>query len=213
MARANEVAYTYIRSRILDGTYRPAQRLIEEQLSEEIKVSRNTIKRALLQLEAEQLVTIEKNKGASVKSFTIDEIAEYYEVRRALEVIVVGAAIDRITDDEIDTLKGIYRHMCELRVAKDFDGYSKLNKQFHETIYQASGKRIAVNLIRNIKTQLMRFQFRTMLVPGRSDASAAEHKWLLDAFVARDKQAAIAAIETHVSNVSKAILENRELYY
>ena len=51
MKRANEIAYDHIKNRILDGIYRPAQRLLEAQLSDEIGVSRNTVKKVLLKLE------------------------------------------------------------------------------------------------------------------------------------------------------------------
>ena len=74
MIRANQIAYDYIRSRIIDGTFRPAERLVEAQLAQDIGVSRNTVKKVLLQIEQERLITIEDNKGARVLSLSIEEI-------------------------------------------------------------------------------------------------------------------------------------------
>ncbi len=212
MKRPNQIAYEYIKGRILDGTYRPAERLVEAQLAEEIGVSRNTVKKVLLQIEQERLLVIEDNKGARVHSLTIEEIQEYYEIRKCLEVLVVQAAVEKIGEDDLARMEAILARMDELRDAEDFDAYSQHNKLFHEIIYEASEKTIAVEMIRGIKTQLTRFQFRTMVAPGRADNSIIEHRALLEGFKARDKEAVTEAIIAHISNVSQTISRFKALF-
>ncbi|MDD3523629.1 MAG: GntR family transcriptional regulator [Candidatus Cloacimonetes bacterium] len=213
MIRANQIAYEYIRSRIIDGTFRPAQRLVEAQLAQDIGVSRNTVKKVLLQIEQERLITIEDNKGARVLSLSIEEIQEYYEIRRSLEVLVVRAAVRRITDEELMRMRQILVEMVELKKNQDYDNYSKGNRRFHDIIYDASGKTVAVEMIKGIKMQLIRFQFRTMLAPGRSDNSVLEHQALLDALANRDEEAATLAITRHIDNVVDTIVKYKALFY
>ena len=213
MIRANQIAYEYIRSRIIDGTFRPAQRLVEAQLAQDIGVSRNTVKKVLLQIEQERLITIEDNKGARVLSLSIEEIQEYYEIRRSLEVLVVRAAVRRITDEELMRMRQILAEMVELKKNQDYDNYSKGNRRFHDIIYDVSGKTIAVEMIKGIKMQLIRFQFRTMLAPGRSDNSVLEHQALLDALANRDEEAATLAITRHIDNVVDTIVKYKALFY
>jgi DNA-binding GntR family transcriptional regulator len=213
MIRANQIAYDYIRSRIIDGTFRPAERLVEAQLAQDIGVSRNTVKKVLLQIEQERLITIEDNKGARVLSLSIEEIQEYYEIRRALEVLVVRSAVHRITEQELEDMRRILEEMVELKKNQDYDAYSKYNRRFHEIIYDASGKTIAVEMIKSIKMQLIRFQFRTMLAPGRSDNSILEHQALLDALSKRDEEAASQAITRHIDNVARTIVKYKALFY
>lgn len=213
MIRANQIAYDYIRSRIIDGTFRPAERLVEAQLAQDIGVSRNTVKKVLLQIEQERLITIEDNKGARVLSLSIEEIQEYYEIRRALEVLVVRSAVHRITEQELEDMRRILEEMVELKKNQDYDAYSKCNRRFHDIIYDASGKTIAVEMIKSIKTQLIRFQFRTMLAPGRSDNSVLEHQALLDALSKRDEEAASLAIARHIDNVVHTIVKYKALFY
>jgi DNA-binding GntR family transcriptional regulator len=213
MIRANQIAYEYIRSRIIDGTFRPAQRLVEAQLAQDIGVSRNTVKKVLLQIEQERLITIEDNKGARVLSLSIEEIQEYYEIRRSLEVLVVRAAVRRITDEELMRMRQILVEMVELKKNQDYDNYSKGNRRFHDIIYDASGKTVAVEMIKGIKMQLIRFQFRTMLAPGRSDNSVLEHQALLDALANRDEEAATLAITRHIDNVVDTIVKYKALLY
>ncbi len=212
MVRANQLAYQYIREKILDGTYRPAQRLIEAQLADEIGVSRNTIKKAFLQLSEEKLIVIEDNKGASVVSLSLEEVLQYYEVRRTLEMLVLESAAVLITDEEISGLKSIYEEMVVFNHCGDYDQYSAYNKKFHNIIYNASGKNVAVEMIRGIKTQLSRFQLRTILVPGRAENSLKEHEDLFNALSARDKTKAVEAIETHLNNIMTTIVKYKNLF-
>ena len=84
MKRPAEIAYDFIKERILEGVYYPSQKLIENDLSLEIGVSRNTVKKALLKLEQENLIVMENNKGATIKAFTLDEINNYFKITQTI---------------------------------------------------------------------------------------------------------------------------------
>ncbi|WMJ83689.1 GntR family transcriptional regulator [Oscillospiraceae bacterium LTW-04] len=213
MVRANEIAYAYIKARILDGTFRPAQRLVEAQLVEDIGVSRNTIKKALMLLSREGLVTIEDNKGATIRSLDLEEVAQYYEIRIALEKIVVQHAAKNITESDLDEMASLLDKMKSLSAVKDFDTYSECNRQFHNIIYVAARKPIIADIIQNIKTQLKRFQIKTMLVPGRADRSLEEHEAILNALRNHDAVVAEKVIVTHVSHVVETITEYKNLFF
>jgi DNA-binding GntR family transcriptional regulator len=208
MSRPMDTAYQHMKQKILDGTYKPSQKLIESQLSEEIGVSRNTIKKALLKLEQENLVKIEDNKGATIKSFTLEEVINYLEIREVLEGMVAGTATSNISDDELTMLEETIEKMAEHLQHNRFDEYSSLNKEFHTIIYKASKKVQAVELINIIKTQLIRYQFRTILVPGRNENSITEHKRILKALKARDEEEAVNAAKAHIKNVRLTIEQN-----
>lgn len=213
MKRPNEVAYEYIKSRILDGTYHPAQRMLEVHLADEIGVSRNTVKKALLRLAQEQLVVIENNKGASVRSLDTDEVTQYMEIREELEAIIVRQAALNIDEKAVEELEKVYEKMQVLCRKEDFDIYSKYNTQFHTIIYRASRKPIITSYCLNIKTQLSRFQFRTMLVPERSIQSLEEHNEILKAMKQRNPDDAEKAIRAHMSNLLNTILKYKKLFF
>ncbi len=205
-----DTAYDHIKRRILDGTFRPSQKITENQLSEEIGVSRNTVIKALLKLEQENLVTIEKNKGATVKSFTLREVMNYVEIREALEGLSIRSSVRNISDEAVRRLSGILMEMEECVRSSKLDGYSDLNRAFHEIIYSASDNEQAVEMIKMIKTQLNRFHFKTILVPGRNRESHAEHEQIYQALLHRNEEAAEAAIRKHVSNLRRTIERNYE---
>lgn len=212
MERPNERAYEYIKSRILSGVFHPAERLVEATLASKIGVSRNTVRKALQKLESEKLIVIENNKGASVVALDMSEIQQYYEIRLMLEVMVVKDAAERISDEAISKLEMMYASMQNLSAEKKYDEYSAMNREFHNIIYSSSEKNVAVDMILEIKNQLRRFQIRTMMVPGRSDNSLAEHKKLLDALKAHDPETAAVAISEHIGNVYGTIEKFRLLF-
>lgn len=208
MKNQSELAYEFMRKRILDGTYRPAQRLVESQLSEIIGVSRNTIKKALLMLEQENLVTIEKNKGATIKSFTLDEVMNYFEIREVIEGLIAKKAARYITDEDIDRLGQTLKDMKGFMENSQFDDYSRLNKEFHSIISGACDNIQAIEMANSIKTQLIRYHFRTILIPGRSERSYKEHEQIYEALNNHDEKLAEESIRYHIASVRETIREN-----
>lgn len=208
MKRPAEIAYDFIKERILDGVYHPSQKLIENDLAKEIGVSRNTVKKALLKLEQENLILLEENKGATIKAFSLDEINNFLKIREALEGLIAYDAAERITDEQIAQLKRILMDMKIHLENRAFDDYSNGNLQFHEVIYTASNNPQAVDVVKIIKQQLKRLQFKTILVPGRNEHSIEEHQRILNALESRDPDLAEKRLKDHVLNVRQTILEN-----
>ena len=101
MKRVNtDVAYEYIRKKILSGEYAPGSYLLTELLAKNINVSRTPIRDALRKLETDGLVTIRAHLGASVKQMQLKEFREMSELRLALESHAAGlAALNRTEDD------------------------------------------------------------------------------------------------------------------
>ncbi|WP_394233609.1 GntR family transcriptional regulator [Niallia oryzisoli] len=208
MSQQTETAYQYVKERILDGTYKPSQKLIEAQLSQDVGVSRNTIKKALLMLSRENLVDLEKNKGATIKSYTMEEVVNYMQIRGVLEGLVAKIATKKITDTDLKALEQIVQQMKKYTEENDFDQYTLLNNEFHEIIYKASENKQAVEMINTIKNQLKRINFRSLLLPGRNQESLQEHIEIYEALKNRNEKAAAEAVEHHVDHVRKVIVQN-----
>lgn len=97
----SDIAYDYIRKRILNGTYLTGQSLMTKDLAAEIGVSRTPVRDALRQLEADGLVVIRAHLGASVKTMTFREFKEMCGLRLALETYAAGLAAESRTNDEL----------------------------------------------------------------------------------------------------------------
>src|SRR5690625_3161081 len=109
--KTTEDVYTFLKNKIVTGEYKPSERLAESTLATNLKVSRNTVKNALLMLQKENLVEIEKHKGAFVKAFTLEEILNYLEIREVLEGIIIKSVVTEITDKSLEKLENIIEEM------------------------------------------------------------------------------------------------------
>ncbi|WP_312352990.1 GntR family transcriptional regulator, partial [Aminipila sp.] len=91
-----------LRERILKGEYIIGEKIIENQIATEFRVSRTPIRDAFKQLETEGLIDYIPNRGSFAKGFTKQDMQDIYSVRSALEQLAIEWAIERITDDELE---------------------------------------------------------------------------------------------------------------
>ena len=94
-----------LRQSILNFQLKPGQRLIEREFIDRLGVSRTTFREAIRELAAEGLLTVVAQKGARVSAPSLEEAVDLYEVRAALECLVVTRFVERAHDKEIRSLK------------------------------------------------------------------------------------------------------------
>jgi DNA-binding FadR family transcriptional regulator len=75
----------------------------------------------------------------------------------------------------------------------------------HGRILEISGHATVARLIATLKSQLVRFQYRTILLPGRSEHSFSEHSRIVQAIGDGDADGAEQAMRTHLSYVAEAL--------
>ncbi|PKL07288.1 MAG: GntR family transcriptional regulator [Spirochaetae bacterium HGW-Spirochaetae-9] len=213
MRNQTNQAYQIIRERILSGAYRPTESLTELTLAQELAVSRNTIKKALLKLASERLVVIEENKRAVVRSFTIDEVLQYLRVREILEGLVIREAIPLMKQSDFEEMESILASMKEKLAAGELKEYSQGNWRFHQVVYRLCPNLPAVEIVLSIKNQLNRYNVKTIFIQGRGANSFAEHRAILDAIEKRDLDEAERLIRMHVSNMREVLKKYHELLF
>lgn len=213
MANQTTEVYNSLKNKIINGEYFPSESLPEQELSKQYGVSRNTIKKVLLMLEKERLVTIELNKGAKVRSYSLSEVLEFLELRACLEGFITRKAVPAITDEQIIELGNILKIMKGHYDNQQLLLYSQNNQLFHNIIYTACPNKTAVEMTINLKTQMSKYNTKTILVPGRDSQSFAEHSAIYDAIKNRDPELAEALMVRHISNVRKTFEENYTLLF
>jgi DNA-binding GntR family transcriptional regulator len=194
-----------LRAAIVAGRLQPNERLIESDLAGSLGVSRSVVRAALVRLEHEGLVEHERHRGARVRLVEQSEAVEILEARAVLEGLAARLAAQRATHEDTRRLEAILAGMRRLREADDLLGVSDENARLHRLVVEISGHTTAARLIGALNSQMVRFQYRTILLPGRSERSAAEHAAIVQAIVAGDGDAAEAAMRTHLSHVADAL--------
>jgi DNA-binding GntR family transcriptional regulator len=200
-------AYAALHRAIVGGELSPGERLIEEELAERLGLSRGAVRGAILRLGHEGLVVRERNRGARVRRFTSDEAVEILEARAALESLAAGYAALRRTDEEKRELQAIVKDMERLQREGELLAMSERNAVMHRRILEISGHQVAGDICSRLHSQVVRFQFRTVLAPGRSKRSLAEHRRIVSAIAAGDRAAAESAMREHLTNVASVLAD------
>lgn len=207
-ARADiDTGYEQLRTEIVAGHLMPNQRLIEAELVSKLGVGRAAIRAILARLDHDGLVVRELNRGARVRMVTLEEAVEMTQARGALEALAARQAAQLATDEDIAEIRAVHQRMVEQVESGNLVCYSETNRQLHSRILAASRHTTLQRLVDDLKAQVVRFQYRSILTPGRPLQSLAEHTALVDAIAGRDPDAAEAAMRRHLTAVTQALRE------
>ena len=161
-----EDGYARLHDAIISGRLQPNERLVEAELIDLLGVSRTAVRTALVRLAQEGLVVHERNRGARVRYVDETEAVEIVLARAALEALAVRQAAEHATPDDVAELRAILGEMRARLDEGDLLGASEENAVLHAKLLELSGNRTVIRLVGGLKSQLVRFQYRTILVPG-----------------------------------------------
>lgn len=174
-------AYAFLRERIEDGTYSPGYRLVLGQIARELNVSPVPVREAVRLLEAEGLVSYERNVGAQVAMPDPDLYVHTMDTLGLVEGYATALALPTITPERIAEARAINEQLARTLDAFDPATFTRLNAEFHETLFQGCPNPHVLDLVQRGWRRLHAMRVSTFgFVPGRAAASVAEHEHLLD---------------------------------
>ncbi len=195
-----------LRDRVLSGELAGGETIRQEALAEEYGVSRMPVREALKQLDAEGLVVLTNNRGASVTQHSISEIAEIFDLRALLEVDLFRRAIPRMTATDIAACERILEKMEASYDANDVGEWGALNHQFHTSLYAAAGRNLTNALLNKVSLQSDRYIRMHLSVMKQREPARKEHRELLALAQAGDVAPACALLETHIGRARDQLL-------
>ena len=203
MRRVSESdVYESLHRGIVESALSPGERLVEEEIAERLGSSRGAVRAALVRLSHDGLVIRERHRGAQVRRVTIDEAIEIVEARGALESLAAGYAARRRSEPEADELEALVGEMQRLQSEGELLAASARNGELHRRILEISRHQAAIEICSRLRSQIVRFQFRTVLAPGRAPKSTSEHLAIVAAIRAQDRRRAEQAMRVHLSRVA-----------
>lgn len=187
-----------VRERILKGEYEIGEKIKENKIAVELRVSRTPIREAFKLLENEGLIDYIPNRGCFAKGFTKRDVEDIYAVREALEELAVVWSVERISPDELEALE----EQCELMefyaAKQDSKKVLELNAGFHDVIYASSRSRFLAQVLRSYKAYLDKTRKSIFYDQAYLDSILKEHRIILEAIKNHDKEKAIAAMRMHL---------------
>lgn len=210
-----DVVFNTLRKAILTGQLKPGERLMEVHLADRLGVSRTPIREAIRKLELEGLVIMIPRRGAEVAQITEKSLNDVLEVRRALDVLSVELACERITEEEIAVLKKACDDFERATKGKNASVIARADVALHDIIVQAAGNQRLQQLVNNLSEQMYRYRFVYIRDESQHEKLVAEHKEIYESILSRDKERASRSAKLHIDNQEKSIirqirLENRK---
>lgn len=201
-----QVVSGQIRGRILDGTLKPGERLVEDRLSAELGVSRVPVREALRSLSAEGLVTLLPRRGATVVEVTPEDVAELVEVRALLEGLNAKLAAQRHDPEIIALLEETLVRGNDAASTGTAEELARLNAEFHERLAEASRNSVLSDVMRGLRERTS----IAFAINGRARAREdwQEHAGVLAAVIAGDAELATLLATRHVQNAAAAFAQS-----
>ncbi len=197
--------------RIMDGTVKQGDRLVESQIAKELGVSQSPVRAALRELTAMRFVEQVPFKGARVRTVADEELAATYPVRAALERLAGQLAAPKLKGNTAE-LEDIYVQMQAAAEAGNAQLMARLDADFHRHVIEAAGNRILAETwdALNIEARTYITAVRVIRTRAGLKSVADMHRDLIDALDAGDAARAGDRMCAHVTTFANILKERTE---
>lgn len=157
---STEFAAEQIRQAIIDGRFKPGDRLIEQQLTDMLNVSRHPVREALRLLAREGFVDLQRNKGASVSEVDAASVVEVYDIRMALGKIALSYLLDDERQISSTSLRKIEKLAANAIRFADYESQTETVKndlEFQQAIIDATNLQRTIRYFSELTGDVRRF--------------------------------------------------------
>ncbi len=210
--RLTDTVYRTLKEQILARTFLPGHRLKVDELAEQLGVSRTPLKDALNLLASEGLVEIVPRRGTFVSDVSAADIAEVFEIRRALELLAAETLAERITPDQLAALRAELHALPRAGDHADASEHMRRNLAFHQRFVELAGNRRLIELYEELRAhiQIGRVHARRTDWRARLRQEQVEHEEILAALEARDAARLRAAVDSHIKRAKASLIRDLE---
>jgi DNA-binding GntR family transcriptional regulator len=195
-----EMVYEVIRESIISGVFVPGERLRQEAIATAIGVSRIPVRSALIQLESEGFVNFHPRRGAVVRSLSIEQLREIYELRELLEPYALRKSMKTMSEDRVLRLREF-----AAKLDKEHEGaeFLELRVGFYRELYDSANNPQLVKMIEDLRSAIGRYLLGWRVANGRGHT----HSELVEAVASGDARTATKVLLAHLDQVREGLEE------
>lgn len=184
---------------VRSGRYGPGHRLVEADLTQELKVSRGPVREALKRLSAEGIVRIAPHRGAVVRALTREELADILAVQEVLTGLAARLAAQRIgAGENAKLVRESYAQLAPYRDAGLGVVFHEQRRRFHDAIIETAGNPELDRIMPRIHVQLLRLQFQKYLTETDRARQFDDYDAIAMAVLAGERRKAETAMRRHL---------------
>ncbi|MGB5987349.1 MAG: GntR family transcriptional regulator [Desulfobacterales bacterium] len=194
----DQKAYGLLKEMIFDRKLLPGEKIRQEQLAQELGISRTPLISALKYLEREKLVQAKPRRGFFVRAFSREEMVSIFELREVLEGLAARRAAMAITDSQISRLQDFFKAFSGKQSIRDYRAYSREDRRFHNFVTQIAAREFLSSILSTYN--IISFSYQMVASEGlvRSpDDTLGEHLAIIQAICNRDPEAAEQKMRRH----------------
>jgi len=183
---------------VVFGRLHPRERLVEDELMERFQVKRHVARDALAILDRMGLIERRKNVGAVVRSFTVQEVQELYDLRGLLETEAARRVALPVPPERLDRLIGIQRQHDAAVAAADARTVFRVNLAFHQELFSLGSSETLRKAIAEYARQTHPIRFASLVSSDYREQARQEHWKMIEALRAGDREALITLCAEHL---------------
>lgn len=191
-----------IRDMILEGRFRPGDKIPERVLCEHFGVSRTPLRESLKALASEGLVQLVPNRGAVVAMITEKEIDDLFPILGALEALAGELVCQRAQDTDLAGLRGLHEQMLEHFHNGQESAYRRLNRQFHQALFDIAGNSALSELYQQLLGRIHLIRFLVDKTETDWQKAVADHERIIVALEARNGARVAAILKVHLTETA-----------
>lgn len=191
---------------ILTGRLPAGTPLRLNEMADLLGMSMSPVRESIRRLAAIGLVEVVQHKGAWVMPLTVEDAIDTHEARIAMETALVERAAARFTAADAERAAAALEEHIDASARGDATAARRAHTEFHFTIYRAAGSRWLLRGLEPVWENSERYRFATVAPVGRNERRVREHRAILDACVAGDVAAAVAATRVHIQHAADRVI-------
>ena len=208
--RLSDDVYEQIRQAILERRFQPGERLSIPDLAARFDVSQMPVRQAVERLYDEGLVEVRPRSGTYVAEVDEKDIADTFDIRRALERLAAETAVQNVTDGDVAELEAMVKRMDALSGGrrKDPEAHDRLNSEFHHRIIALSGNRRLSEIYDELNAHLKiaRVHLSSQDWGSRVEREQTEHREIVDALRRRGAEQLADVLSRHITRSKQALI-------
>ncbi len=197
---ANQI-YSILKQQVIDGTYRPGEKISEQTVADRYGISRSPVREAIRQLANEGLIDYFPNRGAFVKSYTAKMVKDSVDVRLLLEKYAIANIEPTLLEEYREDLLQLRE---TIRVA-DRSDYIALDAELHETIVKLCGNEALMSLYRLLYSQILAFREISLVDESMFQLATRSHVAILTAILSGQTERAERLITKHLTESAEQV--------
>ena len=206
LLRLSDVAAAHVRELIVSGQLQAGEFIRPETVADDLGISATPAREGLLQLQTEGFLTVEPRRGFTVTALSSEDIQDIYDAQALLGGELTARAAKVIGPEMVGTLEQIQAELEQAAADRDYESVERLNHRFHESIYRLAGSRKIRWLIKTTLSYAPRKFFAA--VEGWPQASAHDHRAIIEHLRANDPDKARAAMADHIRKAGALLAEH-----